>query len=52
MSTTFEKDVNNDIGLELVISVLSPFLNSGFISEYFNRVGKPLICINKAQIMY
>lgn len=39
-SRTFEKDVSNEIGLKLVVFVLSPFLNNGFISENFNWEGK------------
>jgi len=39
-SRIFEKDVSKDIGLKLVISVLSPFLCKGFISEKFNQEGK------------
>jgi len=35
-----EKDVSKEIVLELVISVLSPFLCKGFISENFNQEGK------------
>ena len=36
----FEKDVSKEISLKLVISVLSPFLGKGFISENFNLEGK------------
>ena len=36
-SRIYEKDVSKEIGLKLVISVLSPFLWKGFISENFNR---------------
>jgi hypothetical protein len=36
----FEKDVSNGIGLKLVISILSPFLCYGFISENFDWEGK------------
>ena len=39
-SRTFEKDVSKEIGLKLFISVLSPFLCNGFISENFNQEGK------------
>ena len=39
-SRIFENDVNKEIGLKLVISILSPFLNKGFISEKFYREGK------------
>jgi len=39
-SRIFEKDVSKEIGLKLVISVLSPFLCKGFISENFNQEGK------------
>jgi len=39
-ATLFEKDVSKEIGLKLVISVLSPFLCKGFISENFNQEGK------------
>jgi len=39
-SKIFEKDVSKEIGLKLVISVLSPFLCKGFTSENFNREGK------------
>ena len=35
-SRFFDKDVSKGIGLKLVISVLSPFLCKGFISENFN----------------
>jgi len=36
-SRIYEKNVSKEIGLNLVISVLSPFLCNGFISENFNR---------------
>ena len=36
----FEKFVSKETVLKLVISVLSPFLCKGFISEHFNREGK------------
>jgi len=36
----FEKHVSKEIGLKLVISVLSPFLRKGFISANFNQEGK------------
>jgi hypothetical protein len=36
----FENDVSKEIGLKLVISVLSPSLCDGFISEKFNQEGK------------
>jgi len=39
-SRIFEKDVSKEIGLKLVICVLSPFLCQGFISENFNQEGK------------
>jgi len=39
-SRIFEKNVSKDIGLKFVISILSPFLYNGFISENFNREGK------------
>ena len=39
-SKIFEKDVSKEIGLKLVISVLSPFLSKGFILENFNQKGK------------
>jgi len=35
-----EKDVSKEIGLKLVISVLSSFLCKGFISESFNQEGE------------
>ena len=35
-SRIFEKDVSKEIGLKLVVCVLSPFLCKGFISENFN----------------
>jgi hypothetical protein len=38
-----EKEVNKDIGLKLEISNLLPFLNTGFINENFNLVGKILV---------
>jgi hypothetical protein len=34
-SNTFENVVNNDVGLQLDIFALSPFLNKGIISVYF-----------------
>jgi hypothetical protein len=37
---SFGKYVSKEIGLKLVISVLSPFLCKGFISENFNWEGK------------
>jgi len=39
-SRIFEKYVSKEIGLKLVISILSPFLSTGFISENFNQEGK------------
>jgi multisubunit Na+/H+ antiporter MnhG subunit len=39
-SRTFEKNVSKEIGLKLVIFVLSPFLYNGFISESFHHEGK------------
>ena len=39
-SRIFEKDVSKEIGLKLFISILSPFLCKGFISENFNQEGK------------
>ena len=39
-SRIFEKDVSKEISLKLVISVMSPFLCKGFISENFNLEGK------------
>jgi len=39
-SRIFEKDVNKEIGLKLVMSVLSPFLYLVFISENFNQQSK------------
>jgi hypothetical protein len=39
-SRIFEKDVSKEIGLKFAISILSPFLFKGFISENFNRDGK------------
>ena len=33
-------NVSKEIGLKLVVSVLSPFLCMGFISENFNWEGK------------
>jgi len=39
-SRIFGKDVSKEIGLKLVISLLSPFLCKGFISENFNQEGK------------
>jgi len=41
-SRIFEKDVSKEIVLKLVISILSPFLCKGFISENFNQEGKIL----------
>jgi len=38
----FENNISKEIGLKLVISVLSPFLCKGFISENFNQEGKEL----------
>jgi hypothetical protein len=40
LSKIFENDVNNEIGLELDILFLSPFLCSGVVIEYFNLDGK------------
>jgi hypothetical protein len=34
------KKVNNDTGIKLEISNVSPFLNTGFATENFNLVGK------------
>jgi len=39
-SRIFENDVSKQIGLQLVISVVSCFLCKGFISENFNQEGK------------
>jgi hypothetical protein len=39
-SRIFEKVVSKEIGLKLVMSILSPFLCKGFISENFNQEGK------------
>jgi len=39
-SKSLEKEVNKDTDLELEISNLSPFLNTGFAIENFNLVGK------------
>jgi len=39
-SRIFEKNVIKEIGLKLVISILSHFLCKGFISENFNWEGK------------
>jgi len=39
-SRIFEKDVSKEIGLKLLISVLSLFLCKGFLSENFNQDGK------------
>jgi len=39
-SRIFEKDASKEISLKLVISLLSPFLCKGFISENFNQKGK------------
>ena len=39
-SRIFKNDVSKEIFLKLVISVLSPFLCEGFISENFNQEGK------------
>jgi len=39
-SRIFERDVSKEIGLKLVISILSPFLCKGLISENFNQEGK------------
>jgi hypothetical protein len=36
-SETFENEVKSDIGLQLVVYDLSPFLYNSFISEYFKR---------------
>ena len=36
----FEKDVSKELSLKLVISILSPFLCKGFISENLNQDGK------------
>jgi len=35
-----EKEVNKDMGQYLEVISLSPFLNIGFIIEYFNLSGK------------
>ena len=40
LSRTLEKEVSKETGLYLVILFLSPFLNNGFTTEYFNRVGQ------------
>ena len=40
LSTTLENEVRIDIGLESEIFILLPFLNKGFISEYFKWSGK------------
>jgi hypothetical protein len=42
VSRIFEKDVSKEIVLKLIISVLSPFLCKGFISENFNQERKIL----------
>jgi hypothetical protein len=39
-SRIFEKDVSKEIGLKLVVSVWSPCLYKGFISDNFNWEGK------------
>jgi len=39
-SRIFENGGSKEIGLKLVISVLSPFLCKSFISENFNQKGK------------
>jgi len=39
-SRIFEKGVSIEIGLKLFMSVLSPFLYKGFISENFNQQRK------------
>ena len=41
-SRTFEKDVSKEIGLKLVIFILSSFLYNGCISQNFNQEGKML----------
>jgi len=41
-SRIFEKDLSKEIGLKLLISVLSPFLYMVFISENFNQQSKIL----------
>jgi len=39
-SRIFEKDVSKEIGLKLLISILSPFLCNSFISDNFDWEGK------------
>jgi hypothetical protein len=39
-SIILEKEVNKDIGLQLEISCLFPFLKIGLTSTYFNLSGK------------
>jgi len=39
-SRIFENGVSKEVSLKLVISVASPFLCEGFVSENFNQEGK------------
>ena len=40
LSKTLENAVSGEIGLKFATFSLSPFLYTGLIIEYFNRVGK------------
>jgi hypothetical protein len=49
-SNTLENKFNREIGLQLAMFSLSPFLNSGFTMEYFKQVGKVPDLIDLQQI--
>jgi hypothetical protein len=48
----FEKEVSSNMGLEFLMSFLSPFLNNGLIAEYFHHEGNEPDIIDLLQINF